>query len=105
MGDSPPDAAFRAIENDHRRRLLFSLLERDREDDVPLADAAAGPDAGDREVDLVLYHVHLPMLEDRGIVEWDRESGSVRRGPDFEEVRPLLELLDRHRDELPDGWL
>jgi len=30
------------------------------------------------------------MLADAGYVEWDRESGQVRRGPRFDEVEPLV---------------
>lgn len=105
MGDSVTDDAFRALENDHRRRLLFALLEHDGADALPVADAVPARDRGGRAVRLELYHVHLPMLEDRGFVAWDRETNSVGRGPNFDAIRPLLELLDRHRDELPDSWL
>jgi len=47
-----------------------------------------------------VYHNHLPKLDDLGFVSWDRENGVVATGPQFEEIRPLLELLADNGDEL-----
>lgn len=52
-----------------------------------------------------LYHIHLPKLAAAGFIEWDREANKVEKGPQFEEIRPLLELMEEHRETLPDGWL
>ena len=41
-----------------------------------------------------LHHVILPELEDDGLVEFDRSDDRVRRGPRFNEVRPLLDQFD-----------
>nr|WP_217694353.1 transcriptional regulator [Haladaptatus litoreus] len=51
-----------------------------------------------------LYHIHLPMLDDARIIEWDRDTDVVTRGPAFHEIQPLLTLMDEHRDELPEHW-
>ncbi|MBV0923961.1 hypothetical protein KTS45_07065 [Halomicroarcula limicola] len=51
-----------------------------------------------------MHHVHLPKLADHGFIEWDRESDEIRRGPNFDRARPLLELLVAHEDELPAEW-
>ena len=83
------DDAFRAASDRKRRRLLLELWR-------------LGPEAGavpTRELDglssehdrLKLRHVHLPMLDDVGYVRWDRERGTVERGPRFEDVVPLVE--------------
>lgn len=48
---------------------------------------------------------HLPKLESAGFVVWGPQDHSVRKGPRFEEIEPLLELLQNHADELPDDWL
>jgi len=29
----------------------------------------------------------------------------VIKGPNFDEIKPLLELLENHEDELPTDWL
>jgi len=34
------------------------------------------------------------------LAEWNRETGTIRRGPRYDEVVPLLELRDVARDEL-----
>jgi hypothetical protein len=52
-----------------------------------------------------MRHTHLPKLEESGFIEWDQERNIVRKGPQFEEIQPLLELMENHADELPDGWL
>ena len=51
-----------------------------------------------------MVHVHLPKLERYGCVEWDRRTKDVAKGPNFEEIRPVLELLEAHDEELLPGW-
>ena len=52
-----------------------------------------------------MKHVHLPKLESYGFITWDQTTSEVSKGPNFGEIRPLLEMLAAHEDELPDGWL
>ena len=52
-----------------------------------------------------MVHTHLPKLEDEGFIGWDREENMVRKGPRFEEIQPLLELMHNHADKLPDEWV
>lgn len=115
------DSAFDSLADAHRRRLLVDLLDHNPQH-VPqlsgasreLADADTAlleaqltgareiPDADDR--DLRLHCVHVPKLVEHGFVEWDQDDCDVTKGPRFDEIRPLLELLDDHRDELPGEW-
>ena len=105
---SPSDwkAVFDALGNRYRRRLLVSLLEHN-----PQRDEVNVPEdvhAGEKELTILqaeMFHNHLPQLEAAGFVRWDRDAHEVVKGPRFEEIRPVLELLHRHADELPDGWL
>lgn len=95
------DDVLDALAAPERRRLLFALLAAEPRAAKPVtSDDAAG---GGRP--LAIHHVHLPKLADYGFVDWDRESGVVRTGPNFAEIRPLLELLIEHAEELPDGWV
>ena len=34
----------------------------------------------------------------------DHDADIITRGPNFEEVRPLIELMSNHQDELPEDW-
>jgi hypothetical protein len=52
-----------------------------------------------------MRHVHLPKLVEYGFVVWDEDEHEVEKGPNFDEIRPVLELLNDHAEELPDGWL
>jgi hypothetical protein len=44
-------------------------------------------------------------LADYGVIEWNGETHEVLKGSKFEEIRPLLELLAGHEEELPADWL
>lgn len=100
------DVALDALSHVYRRRLLIELRVTE---EVTLAeDRRLVANGGDVDPDMVhqhLFHVHLPKLAENGYIEWDRESDVVRAGDRFEEIAPMLELLDAHADELPEGWL
>ena len=99
------DDVLNALANVQRRNLLVRLLDHNPQDDTPVvvADSEAERDAVGRLV--AMHHVHLPKLEEYGFIEWDRDTHEVRKGPNFDEIRPVLELLAAHADELPDDWL
>jgi len=100
------DDLFSALTNRYRRRLLVGLLQHDSQSDtLELPADVLTTDGPSEALSIELYHVHLPMLEERELIEWERETQTVSPGPAFEEIRPLLELMDEHRDELPDDWL
>ncbi|ELY75168.1 hypothetical protein C487_13492 [Natrinema pallidum DSM 3751] len=52
-----------------------------------------------------MKHTHLPLLEDYGFIDWDRDTHEVTKGPNFDDIRPFLEMIVAHQDELPDDWL
>jgi predicted transcriptional regulator len=94
-----------ALADVQRRKLLIALLEHNPQDDSPviIADSENESDAVERLVSM--QHVHLPKLAEYGFIEWDEDTHEVMKGPNFDEIRPLIELLDDHKDELPDDWL
>ena len=105
------DRVLDALNHPYRRRLLVSLLEHNPQDDddpqessVDLGDASV---IGiDKElVQMEMFHNHLPKLEELGYIRWDREAGTISKGPNWDEVEPLLQLLHKHREELPAEWL
>lgn len=95
------------LANRYRRRVLIALLEHNPQDDndpqIP-DDVTLETDALDSLM-INMRHTHLPKLEEAGFIEWDREANTIKQGPQFEEVQPLLELMANHADELPDDWL
>jgi len=88
-----------AMSDAHRRRVLLRLLESNPtivETIVPASDTV------DRRMAVLqLRNVHLPKLEEDGFVTWDRETDELTRGPNFAELRPVLEALESHRSALP----
>lgn len=94
-----------ALSHTYRRQILLALLEERPGDRTGLDPTAVV--TGERDpttVQTQLVHRHLPKLDDMGYVDWDPDAGSVETGPDWEEIVPLLRLLDTHRDELPGDW-
>lgn len=70
-----------------------------------LGGAMGGRNRSDLDPFVTLRHLHLPVLEERGFVRWDRENHRVTRGPRFEELEPFLELLRELQDDLPGRWV
>jgi hypothetical protein len=89
--------------SNQRRRLVLFTLERGyttNESDLVFR----GPGDED-DVEEELLHHHLPKLVEAGYIEWDRETGEISKGPRYDEIEPLLALIEDHADELPPGWL
>lgn len=94
-----------ALGHVQRRRLLLELLnDTPREDQTVVLDDLYS-NADDRSRRLSLRHAHLPKLEKMGFIDTDQQPQVVTTGPHFDEIRPLLELLDDNRDKIPDGWV
>lgn len=102
-GGSTPDDALRALAHRDRRRLLIAFLEQSHEEEISAPEEVH---VGERDVEKLhvgLHHKHLPRLDALGFVDWDREAGTVSKGPNFSEIQPMLELLNRYRNELPES--
>lgn len=85
-----------------RRRLILLMLNNEEvgnETDLMVRGESDGEPA---QTELV--HNHLPKLAEAGYIEWNRETGDISKGPHFDEIAPLLELMENHADELPPGW-
>lgn len=98
------DQLFRALSHATRRRILLSLVEDDSPDGWREFETVEFvPDGPEQEISAVtLRHIHLPHLDDAGFIGWDQESERITRGASFEDIRPLLELMEDHRGELSD---
>lgn len=93
------DRLFEALANVHRRRLLFALVDDESQDVSELAGVPWSLSESE-ETMVNKRHVHLPKLADYGFIEWDRNDQLVSRGPQFDEIEPILECLGENRDQL-----
>lgn len=95
-----------ALADPYRRQLLLALLDHNPQDDddrdpLNIVEGDEEPEVLETE----LVHAHLPKLADMEYITWDRTEKTISRGPKWEQIAPLLELLHENRDELPEGWL
>lgn len=106
-GRSTPllDGMFDILKHPYRRQILMLVSEHNPVDEDEYSVEALATDDDDLELlTTELYHVHLPKLSESGYIEWDQDEWTIRRGPNFEEIAPLLRLMHDHQDELPEGW-
>lgn len=99
---------FEALSNPYRRQVLVALLDSNpqTDDDIDPMNRLGSRDPDDPPVtNELLVHVHLPKLANMGFIDWDRQSGEISRGPDWETIAPVVGLFDDHRETLPDGWV
>lgn len=45
------------------------------------------------------HHVHLPKLVEYSYIKWDQDAHVMTQGPKFDDVRPLLEVVDDGQNE------
>ncbi|MFC6952288.1 transcriptional regulator [Halorubellus litoreus] len=105
LGNRSFDEILDAFGHVQRRKLLRALLIHNPQDDDPAVIDVDESVEEEFTRFLEMRHVHLPKLADYGFIVWDRETNEVSKGPNFDEIRPLLALLVDHEDELPDDWL
>ncbi len=87
------DDQLSVLSNGHRRRLLLALTEESPQTTATVSTASVEPDDGDQERAIAMHHMHLPQLEDHGVIDWDQETGEVVKGPQFDAIEPLLTTL------------
>lgn len=99
------DSHLDALGHVDRRRLLLALLDANSENNLPVEIDQLGHDTSGTPPLLSMHHVHLPKLDDQGFVDANLDQYSVTTGPHFDDIKPLLRLLDTNREQLPDDWL
>lgn len=98
------DEVLQAIAHRYRRRLLVSLMDENHNEETTMFEVFQAPD-WNLETSIMLKHTHLSLLDDSDLVSWNRGDSPVGRGPNFDGIRRLLELLDEHQHELPGHWI
>lgn len=88
------DRLMDALARRPRRIVLAGLLEGSVETQADVLAATTHVEAPNGTVDAIeLEHNHLPRLADAGFVEWDRETGAIEPGPEFDLVSDVLPCL------------
>jgi DNA-binding transcriptional ArsR family regulator len=96
-GRIPRDDLFVVLKNDRRRATIRLLAER--EEPVSLSDVAThvadseaetGSGGSYRSTYVSLQQSHVPLLEEYGVVRYDRESKTLRKGP---QLGPVVDYL------------
>ena len=102
------DVMFDALRDPYRRRILLAVSDHNPRDINEFTqDEFASVDADEadpEQVELELFHSHLPKLDEKGYIDWSPETQTIRRGPNFDDIAPLLKLIGDHADELPADW-
>lgn len=86
---------LQVLANEYRRRLLIALQEQS-----PQRTQGAVPEKlyeSDEELDGLqteFRHNHLPRLEDAGFIIWKRDTNEIIEGSNFDDLQPLLELIE-----------
>lgn len=109
MPDDTSDSIYRALAAEPRRRIsralndvdaqitvteLSELIERD---DRVLSERGREDDGHAGTTAIALHHVHLPLLDDAAILEYDATRREVRPGSELSTAIEAIGALD------PDG--
>ena len=85
------DSMLDALSNDTRRSILLALLHESPGTILDVSERSTDTDEA-----IQLYHTHLPKLQGDGYLEWDRDSNTVSRGPQFHHIEPFLRFLEEY---------
>lgn len=99
------ETLFDVLESSHRRFVLSNLSNSPppvKIDDLAerIASAEAGAAVADassemvNEIEILLYHVHLPKMADVGLVTYDSSEGTVEPGDAIDGAQGYLELAE-----------
>lgn len=94
------DRMLDALGSRKRRQLLVHLMKNNPREEAKLVDELNVGEVNE-QFSIRLHHVDLPKLVELAYIEWDHEFGRITKGHRFDEIRPLLDLLARHEDDLP----
>ncbi|WP_227376839.1 DUF7344 domain-containing protein [Haladaptatus halobius] len=96
------------LRDSHRRRILLAVSNHNPRTEGEFTTDSFTPDeTSEDEIEGLktqLHHVHLPKMADKGYIKWHPITETIRRGPNFADIAPLLKLMDDHEDELPADW-
>ena len=96
---------FDALGAVQRRRVLVELLESPEDPLRGITDSETETEARFVGDTVRMAHVHLPKLDDYGFIDWNEDADVVRTGEQFDEIEPLLGLLDENQELISNDWV
>lgn len=84
-----------ALGHQTRRRILVELMDHN--------PVAVGNSHECEVSEVELIHCHLPKLDSMGYIVWDRDRETIVKGPDWEEIEPVIRLLSDNRECVPNN--
>lgn len=94
------DDRLKAMGRLERRRLLLRLATANQHDEPRVDFSDVEHTVGELDPLVAMHHLHLPVLEEREFIQWDRETDRITRGSRFDELVPYLELYQDLRRDL-----
>ncbi|ELY61933.1 hypothetical protein C493_01595 [Natronolimnohabitans innermongolicus JCM 12255] len=101
------DEIFHILQTNRRRDAIEYLLDHPDDDPVKMSDVAEFVAAKEHEttiqkltsaqrqrVYIPLYQSHLPKLDEKNLIEYDKSRGIIRTTDRLEIFRPYLEVTD-----------
>ncbi|MFC6954576.1 DUF7344 domain-containing protein [Halorubellus litoreus] len=100
----PLERVFDILRNERRQRVLGYLAVTD-DDVIRIGDLAEHVAAIENDmpvnalssqqrkrVYVALYQCHLPKMADAGVIEFDKDRGTIEVGPNADQLRPYLDI-------------
>lgn len=104
------DTTFKALASRRRRQILAILSEHRTTDPLPLEElvrslvdgADVDADAMAKRCRIELVHCELPLLQEAGLLSWNREEGTITIPSELSFDVSLLELTTTRTDDTTD---
>lgn len=103
--NNPWARLFDCLQARPRRRLLTGLGSYGPTDTVHFTDVYHGDVSPEAPIRVAFVHIHLPKLAAAGYISWNEQTHEISHGPRFDEIAPLIGLVQTHSDSLPTGWV
>lgn len=103
-GSGSINRVFDVLRHQSRRRVLDALLGQPPDKRKVKLDKLHDETTDSVPLKIELVHNHLPKLAESDYIEWDRENNVIRDGPKFDEITPVIRLMEQNSDALPGGW-
>jgi len=73
--------SLRVLANEERQHLSHRLRYHDPSGRETMHRDVTTTDRREQDLEVAFQHVHLPLLEDAGVITYDRATGTIERGP------------------------